>query len=66
MFLRVAVTKATQFDQLNWQRTLRSQVSIYSIGVKAWVVCERYTNNKNNNNKQQKQQNNGQEYPLRK
>ena len=31
MFLWVVVTKGARFDQLDWPRTLRSQVSIYNI-----------------------------------
>ena len=31
VFLCVVVTKATQFDQFDWQRKLRSQVCIYNI-----------------------------------
>ena len=34
MFLCLAVIKGAQFDQLEWPRTLRSQVSVYNID---WV-----------------------------
>ena len=33
MFLCVIVTKGAQFDQFDWLRKLRSQVSIYNIDV---------------------------------
>ena len=33
MFLCVAVTKEAQFNQFDWPRKLRSQVSIYNIDV---------------------------------